>query len=88
MFLYHHCMLPTCFDELFTTNNQIHGYNTRSAGNYRSHALTNCLQQTIKYMVITPDLLVTIDLMLVELILSSSPFYTQDRIFGILYLQI
>jgi hypothetical protein len=32
-----HCMLPTCFDELFTTKNQIHGYNTKSAGNYRPH---------------------------------------------------
>jgi hypothetical protein len=50
MFLYHHCMLPTCFDELFTTNNQIHGYNTRSAGNYRSHACrTNTKQFTILY---------------------------------------
>ena len=34
------------------------------------HALIICLQQTIKYMVITPDLPVTIDLMLVELILA------------------
>ncbi len=50
MFLYHHCMLPTCFDELFITNNQIHGYNTRSAGNYRSHACrTNIKQFTILY---------------------------------------
>ncbi len=43
-------MLPTCFDELFITNNQIHGYNTRSAGNYRSHACrTNIKQFTILY---------------------------------------
>ena len=42
------------------------------------HALMNCLQQKIKYMVITPDLLVTIDLILVELI----------SIFGIIYLYI
>ena len=63
MFLYHHCMLPTFFDNLFTIINQIHG----------------C---TI------PDLPVTIDLMVVELILSSSPSYTQDWTFGILYLQI
>ena len=38
MFCYKNQMLPSILSNLFTTNNQIHNYNTRSAGNYRPHA--------------------------------------------------
>ena len=45
MFMYHHHLLPECFDNLFITNNQVHNYNNRAAANYRSHACRTSIKQ-------------------------------------------
>jgi len=34
MFEYHHNLLPSCFDNLFLRNNQVHKYGTRNSTNY------------------------------------------------------
>ena len=48
MFNYSRDLLPECFDNLFTFNNQIHDHNTRAVTKYRSHACrTNIKQFTI-----------------------------------------
>lgn len=50
MFCYHNQLLPPIFFNLFTRNNQIHDYNTRSAINYRTHACRiNLKKFTILY---------------------------------------
>ena len=50
IFWYKNQMLQPRISILFTTNNKIHNYNTRTAGNYRSHACrTNLKQFTILY---------------------------------------
>ena len=48
MYSYHNHFLPNTFDNLFSTHQQIHTYNTRNAANYCSHyCRTNIKQFTI-----------------------------------------
>ena len=50
MFRYHNNLLPPLFLNLFTTNSQVHNYDTRTAGNYRVHSCrTNIKKFTILY---------------------------------------
>jgi hypothetical protein len=50
MFCNHSQLLPPIFLDLFTRNNQINNYNTRSAMNYRTHTCrTNLTKCTILY---------------------------------------
>ena len=50
MHCYHNNLLPPLFFNLFFTNNQTHGYNTRTANNYRTHhCRTNLKKFTILY---------------------------------------
>ena len=50
MFCNHSQLLPPIFLDLFTRNNQIRNYNTRSAINYRTHTgRTNLKKFTILY---------------------------------------
>ena len=50
MFSYHSQLLPPSFRNLFTTNIEIHDYNTRNASSYRAHACrTNIKQFTILF---------------------------------------
>ena len=50
MYSYHNQLLPPSFRNLFTTNIEIHEYNTRNASSYRAHACrTNIKQFTILF---------------------------------------
>ena len=50
MHCYHNNLLPPLFFNLFFTNNQTHGYSTRTANNYRTHhCRTNIKKFTILY---------------------------------------
>ena len=50
MYCYHNNLLPPLFFNLFFTNNQIHGYSTRTANNYRvNHCRTNLKKFTILF---------------------------------------
>jgi hypothetical protein len=51
MFCYHSQLLPPIFLDLFTCNNQIHNYNTRSAMNYRTHAYRTNLKKITIYFI-------------------------------------
>ena len=57
MFCYHNNMLPPFFRNLFMTNSEVHGYDTRTASNYGVHScLTNINKFTIQYVVLGPRL--------------------------------
>ena len=52
MFSYSRDLLPECFENLFTFNNQIHDHNARAATKYGSYACrTNIKQFTILHRV-------------------------------------
>ena len=43
-------LLPECFENLFTYNNQIHDHNTRAATKYRSHACCTNIKNSQSYI--------------------------------------
>ena len=47
MFRYHNNLLPPLFLNLFMTNSQVHTYDTRTAGNYRTRAVLSHEHQEI-----------------------------------------
>ena len=50
MHCYHNNLLPPLFFNLFFTNNQTHGYSTRTANNYRTH---HCRTNLKKFTILT-----------------------------------
>ena len=54
MFFYHNKLLPLSFSNLFTTNNQVHNYNTRSAFNYTDLMFVELISNNSLYYFVAP----------------------------------
>jgi hypothetical protein len=49
MYIYSRDLLPECFENLFSSNNQVHDHNTRAAAKYRPHTYMSNQHKTILY---------------------------------------